>query len=205
MPASESLNGPFTNIGNPVDQYNAALVYTDLATERVTFSSSGTKYFKFTVTGKNAASSNYWIVPDSFTFVPVDHALGATQDWRYRYFGTTEDSGDAADLADPDSDGFSNLMEYATGSYPTGANGSVWKSAMAGEHLALTFPRLRDATDVIYQVMASNDLGTETEIWSSATVPYPGGSAESVMTTVTDPQSTTANASRFLRLKITRP
>ncbi|MEO6477245.1 MAG: glycosyl hydrolase 115 family protein [Luteolibacter sp.] len=205
LSVSDTANGTFTNLGGTVDFYNASLVYTDLATVRVTFATSGTKYLRFTVTGKNAAASNYWIVPDRFTLVPVSGTSGPLESWRSSYFGTGDGSGVAADAADPDSDGFSNLLEYATGSYPTASNASIWTSAIASGHLTLTFPRLKDATDITYFVLASNDLAQENEIWSSATVPYPGGSAASFLTTVIDPQTTAAASSRFLRLKVTRP
>ena len=66
-----AVGGPFTNIGSPMDFYSASANYTDLATMRITNSTSGTKYFKFTVTGKNASSSGYLIVLDSLTLTPV--------------------------------------------------------------------------------------------------------------------------------------
>lgn len=205
MSIGSSVSGTFTNLGAVMDHYNASLIYTDLATLRVTLASSGTKYLKFTVTGKNAASSNHWIVPDSFTLVPVKPNLDPSETWRTSYFGTGDNSGEAADNADPDGDGLSNLLEYATGSYPTGSNGSTWSSSMAGGHLSLTFPRLKEATDIFYRVVAGNNLTDQTEIWSSATVPYPGGSAAIFPTTVIDPQEKAQSRSRFLRLKVTRP
>ncbi|MFM2197235.1 MAG: hypothetical protein RLZZ505_667 [Verrucomicrobiota bacterium] len=45
--------------------------------------------------------------------------------WRHTYFKTTDNAGDAADMADPDSDGLNNLMEFATGSAPDSPNGST--------------------------------------------------------------------------------
>lgn len=41
-------------------------------------------------------------------------------DWRFEYFGTTENTGDAADFADTaDNDGLFNLLEFAFGTDPT--------------------------------------------------------------------------------------
>lgn len=205
MSVSDSPNGTYTAVGGPADLYEAALTYTNLATVRTTITTAGTKYFRFTVAGKNASSSGYLIVPDCFTFVPVDTTTGFLQGWRKAYFGTLENSETAADLADPDGDGSVNLLEYATGSYPTMSNGPLWTCGRAGDHLTLTFPRLRDATDIVYSVVASNDLVADTEIWSSSAVPYPEGSAASYLTTVTDPQSTTESSSRFLKLEIVHP
>jgi VCBS repeat-containing protein len=46
------------------------------------------------------------------------------QNWRQQYFGTTSNSGDAADLADPDRDGRTNLEEFAFGMSPLAGLGS---------------------------------------------------------------------------------
>jgi pectin methylesterase-like acyl-CoA thioesterase len=47
------------------------------------------------------------------------------ESWRQTYFGTMANSGNAADTADPDGDGVTNLMEFAIGSDPTsGGSGS---------------------------------------------------------------------------------
>ena len=54
--ASNSINH-----GSPQDLYAATATFTEVDIGNVTFSSSGTKSFTFTVTGKNAASSGYTI------------------------------------------------------------------------------------------------------------------------------------------------
>jgi hypothetical protein len=126
-------------------------------------------------------------------------------DWRNAYFGTHENSGDAADLADPDGDGIPNLIEYATGSYPTMPSAAPVSVARNGNHLAILFNRTRDATDIIYQVLAGNELPPATLIWSSETTPYPGGSETFIPTTVTDLQEIGESATRFLILKVERP
>lgn len=41
------------------------------------------------------------------------------ESWRETYFGTTANTGSAADTADPDGDGVTNLMEFAIGTTPT--------------------------------------------------------------------------------------
>ncbi|HNO62156.1 MAG TPA: hypothetical protein PKH44_16115, partial [Plasticicumulans sp.] len=80
-------------------------------------------------------------------------------EWRQQQFGTTANTGVAADDADPDLDGRCNLLEYALGSVPTTSDsgrpadvGSVIDGA--GTHLTLTFNRIADPT-LTYTVEAS--------------------------------------------------
>lgn len=210
MSIGNSVNGPFTNLGSPLDFYTASVAYTNLVTLRMTNSTAGPKHLKFAVTGKNASSSSYQVVLDTFTFVPVavESTNADLEDWRMAYFGMSNNAGVAADGADPDHDGIANLLEYATGSYPTMTNGALLTVAITNNHLAVTFNRAKAATDVTIRVEASNTLSNlisgGTEIWSSAGAPYPGGLAPTTPVAVVDPQAMT-NASRFLRLKVSSP
>jgi len=54
------------------------------------------------------------------TFVIIDDAV-AYNNWRFTNFGTYQNTGNAADGADPDGDGFSNVEEYVAGTNPTSA------------------------------------------------------------------------------------
>lgn len=210
MSIGNLVNGPFMSLGSPLDFYTESVAYTNLVTLRMTNATTGPKYLKFTITGKNASSSSYQVVLDSFTFVPApaSNTRPTLADWRMAYFGTTASDGDAADMADPDHDGIPNLLEYATGSCPTVANGTLLAVAVTNNHLAVTFNRARDATDVTIRVEAASSLAGlvsgGAEIWSSASQPYPGGLAPVAPVTVIDPQGVT-NTARFLRLKLSRP
>lgn len=53
-----------------------------------------------------------------FTISLAGTGVTAAELWRYQYFLTTADSGDAADIADPDLDGVSNLLERAFNLHP---------------------------------------------------------------------------------------
>lgn len=53
-----------------------------------------------------------------FTINLTGTGVTATEAWRYRYFFTTVDTGNAADLADPDKDGQINLLERAFNLHP---------------------------------------------------------------------------------------
>ncbi len=121
--------------------------------------------------------------------------------WRTYFWGTADNVGAAADLADPDGDGKNNLLEYASGSVPTAASASSGAAAGsvtdgAGTHLTLTFNRIADPT-LRYAVEASNGLGTWASIWTSTGAQNSEGSI-----TVTDSATVQANARRFLRLKV---
>lgn len=132
------------------------------------------------------------------------------QNWRQTHFGTTVDHGSAADIADPDGDGFNNLLEYALGTTPTEGSSRpalvlqiVEVESEPGRFLDITFSRIADPS-LIYRVEASNTLAAESwsTIWQStgaANTPGP--------ITVFDSVDIDASAQtrRFLRLRVTAP
>jgi hypothetical protein len=73
--------------------------------------------------------------------------------------------------------------------------------------LSLTFRRAREASDVIVEVQATDSLmGAWTNIWSSATNAFGGGTNDFETLTVEDAVPVEdAPAGRFLRLNVTRP
>jgi hypothetical protein len=58
-----------TNLGGTVDEYSAGQTYPIATIGTVTFSSAGTHAIRLTVTGKNSASSSYFLSADKFTLV----------------------------------------------------------------------------------------------------------------------------------------
>jgi hypothetical protein len=85
-------------------------------------------------------------------------ALSPIESWRQQYFGTTANSGDAADLADPDSDGLVNLVEYALGLDPTKPSTSTITQDVSTGFDRLTIPRNANAIDLSLTVQVSGDL-----------------------------------------------
>jgi rhamnogalacturonan endolyase len=153
---------------------------------------NGTTYF-YVVKAVNTAGTSTASAEASAT------PLSDLQAWRQSYFGTTANSGTAADTADPDGDGVSNLLEYATGSDPTLTSSPPDQLSVSGSYLQLTFPRIADPA-LTYTVSASADLASWTGIWSST---GPSNTAGSVSVFDTVPFS--ASAHRFLRLDVTAP
>lgn len=102
-------------------------------------------------------------------------ALSASEAWRQRKFGTTDNAGDAADDSDPDHDGLTNLMEYAIGSDP-GASVAPppAQAGIVGGRLTLTFTRNTAATDVVLSVVSTDNLAAGTWVEIARSV---GGSA----------------------------
>lgn len=132
-------------------------------------------------------------------FAPAPYT--AQEEWRFEQFGTYDNTGDAADEADPDGDGLSNLLEYGVGLDPTvfNSNAVCVASLSADEsRLAITFDRIADPL-LTYQVEANTNLTAEgwSLIWSST------GSSNTVgSVTVEDTQQISGFMERFLRLKL---
>jgi len=95
--------------------------------------------------------------------------------WRQLYFGTTASTGTAADGADPDGDGLTNVQEYTFGTNPSSANTAALLSATrSGANITLTFTALQ-ATGTgyagltrHYAIESTTDL-TSAASWSAVT------------------------------------
>ena len=157
----------------------------------------------FTISGAgDAYSANNTITSTITTISPLDG-------WRSQYFGSSSNSGAAADTSSYTGDGVANLIKYAFGLNPTvPVSGGLPEAKIMNNRLAITFNRMKSTTDIVYEVQASGDLfgwGNSTVIWSSASVAYTGGGNDSESVTVQDTVSTDAANRRFMRLQISRP
>ncbi len=153
---------------------------------------------------------------NDYAFVVSGLALYPLENWRLAHFGTTANSGNAADTADPDGDGLSNLVEYAFSLDPWTPSRSGLPIARLnpGGYLEIQFTRNTANTDLTYTVEASADLVTWTPIASStagaatngtgahSVVESGGGTIKTV--TVEDSQPVSAGSARFLRVKLVR-
>jgi len=125
----------------------------------------------------------------------------AYTDWKLVKFGTVENTGNAADTADSDSDGLATLAEYALGLNPSlfdSASGSV---ALNGSFLEYRYSRSMSARNsgVVYLAEWSDTLAAND--WSTFNV------TETVLSTSGDREEVKATVpatgtKRFMRLKI---
>lgn len=102
--------------------------------------------------------------------------------WRETYFGNAANTGNAADGADPDGDGMSNLIEYALGTHPNskaGVNGqeSAPFIQMIDNRLKLAFKipgtppseityKVRVTEDLVIWKTLATKVGTAAWVWS---------------------------------------
>ena len=119
---------------------------------------SGSYTFQLTITDPSGGSV--------ISSVNVTVNLKPFDDWRGAMFGTNATNpAIAGPLANPDSDGLSNLLEYALNVSPfTSSAAQVPTLAVEGANLTLTYRQNVSATDTTYTVQQSQDLIT----WSPA-------------------------------------
>lgn len=142
------------------------------------------------------------------------------EQWRQGFWGTTAPIGPAADDADPDRDGLSNLQEYAFAGIPDVAGlGPVPQISALGGKLAISFYRNVTNTDATLTVQGSDTpagpwtdlaesvnggamtvLASGAEVTEGATVPNRTVEVRDLFLT-NDP----AHPRRFLRVRVTVP
>ena len=138
----------------------------------------------------------------------VISALAPLEAWRQLNFGTTNNTGAAADSYVATEDGLPNLHKYAFGLNPTNTAAYSERPQIAGfPPFSITFRRARDASDVTMAVEATDNLsGNWTNIWSTATNAYGGGTNDFETLTIQDPvPHESVTNGRFLRINVIRP
>ena len=112
----------------------------------------------YTVTANGAAGLGTASAPVSAT------TYTTPQNWRLANFGTIASTGNAADSADPDGDGFNNAKEYASGTNPNDASSLLKISQMqaSGNDMLVSFPTVIGKN---YRVERSNTL--QSGSWTS--------------------------------------
>jgi hypothetical protein len=154
--------------------------------------------------------------------VSIFGLLSPSDNWKYAYFGSdATNSIVSGDMADPDSDGAVNLLEYALATDPTAAGPDGMISGyIAGNQFQLQFHRNVSATDLTYNAQFANSLAgpwtnlmtyTRATGWvadtvgatASESVTFNVSPEQYVAATITDPTDLTLNAgNRFFRLSV---
>jgi hypothetical protein len=180
---STSSGGPYTQVANVT-----STSYED--STRL----PGTAYYYLVLAVNPVGASTISSEVSATTFTGL-------QQWRLANFGSINNNGNAANIADPDSDDRSNFIEYATGTEPLISNsGSLLTIGHSdnGTRLTLTFQRIADP-NLMYIVESSDDLTSTAggAIWSSNGISNLAGNV-----TVTDTEPFNNHTKRFLRLRI---
>lgn len=156
---------------------NATATTAALVLSNVTLADAGDYDVVVTNSGGSATSSAATVT-----------VLSAQQSWRQTHFGSTDNTGNAADAADPDGDGVANVLEYVLGSDPNAASAAALPTgALESSSFAFRYNRALSATDVTVTVQKSTDLVT----WSTVatTVESSTASAETLLASVSATQS----------------
>jgi Zn-dependent metalloprotease/methionine-rich copper-binding protein CopC len=164
------------------------------ASAAVTGLASSTAYDVYVVA--RDASNN---LQSSATKLDATTASTPLETWRNTHWSQTSNSGDAADTADPDSDGLANLLEFALGGDPTDPSDPTGPAVgvSAESQLTLTFTPQR-VSGLTYIIEASPDLSDWSDV-SDITALLTAGQAHTHTDSVANPTR------RFLRLKVTQP
>ncbi len=161
-----------TSASGAVVTYPAATATDAVGVTSLTYSqNSGTSFpigtTSVTVTATDAANNS-----GTANFTVTVTALTAAQSWRNLYFSTINNSGNAADNADPNNNGIVNLVEYALGGNPVNATTglSILPTAATGpgNTFKLALHRYLDRNDITLTVQAaSSPAGPWTDLASS--------------------------------------
>ncbi|MEX1028782.1 MAG: carbohydrate-binding protein [Paenibacillaceae bacterium] len=122
--------------GSPIDEYLSTPSYDVVDLGDVTFSSAGSKQFKFQVTGKNASSSYYTLATDyiSLTKQPLKYefeSLTTTVSSGDSYVNATDSVASNGSLNYGDFNGVGDWIQY-TVNVPTA--GTYWVSSRVKKH-----------------------------------------------------------------------
>jgi Domain of unknown function (DUF5060) len=137
--------------------------------------------------------------------LPVSLAITPIATWRQTYFGTAQNSGNAADDADPSGDGLVNIVAYAFGLNPLVSNPNPLSATQIGTNFAVVFTRPHPApSDISYVPQVTSDLASG--LWNSG----PGYTSQTVTdndngtetVTVTDVAPVDSTEAQFLQILI---
>ena len=128
----------------------------------------------------------------------------AQQAWRFTHFGTTQNTGTAADLFDGNGDGETNLLEFATAQNPNASTLTTPSLVKNGAMLEFTYTRSNAALSDGVTFTAEWRDSLTSGAWSSAGVTEQilsdNGTVQRVKASVA-----AGSGSRFFHLKVSSP
>jgi len=149
-----------------------------------------------TVSGGGEGNFANNIASDPTTIV----ALAPIELWRLHWYGTTANSGPAADTALAPN-GMPNLLAYALGLNPMVPTNNPVVGDIDTGYLRLTVPRNPDATDISYYVEITGNLTTPAWTTNGTTVDVNA----STLLQAHENAPVASSLSGFIRLRVTRP
>jgi uncharacterized repeat protein (TIGR01451 family) len=157
------------------------------------------------------SSNGTWYIFDVSNSIALDFELRGTvspavvpltpiQLWRLQWFGTTADSGAAADTTIA-ANGIRNLLSYALGLNPLVPTNNPVVGDIDTGHLRLTVPRNPSATDISFHVELSDGLVPFSWSTNGTTVV----SNTPTLLQVRGDAPVSASAGGYMRLRVSRP
>lgn len=131
--------------------------------------------------------------------------LSAQQAWRLTHFGTTLNTGNAADALDVNHDGESNLMEFATAQNPFSATRAQPTFVRNGNNIEFHYNRSNRALNqgFVFTVEWSDTLSNGS--WSSVGISEQIKSDNGTIQGIQANLAPSSSKQRFVRLRITPP
>jgi autotransporter-associated beta strand protein len=173
------------------------VAFTDASapTTGATFSHGGTYVLRYSAANAFGETSRTLTVS----------VLSRLESWRQLHFGTTANTGTAADTFDANADGEVNLLEFATAQHPGAATQAIMGLVKNGAVLELTYTRATAALadGLTFTAEWSDTLAAGS--WSSVGVTEQILGDNGTVLTVRASVGAGPNARRFLRLKLTKP
>ncbi len=156
------------------------------------------------------SSAGTWYLFDTASSPALDFVLQGTvspvvvltpiESWRQQWFGTTNNTGNAADAYVSTTDGMPNLLKYSLGLDPIVATNYPVTSDISTGYLRLTVPRNPNATDVTFLVEATASLNLS---WTTNGTTVDQNTPTLLQVHNNTPVSSSTEG--FIRLRVTRP
>ncbi|TDU70775.1 putative delta-60 repeat protein [Prosthecobacter fusiformis] len=135
--------------------------------------------------------------------VPMTYSYLVRSNWRMTHYGNWMNEGDAADAADPDFNGLSNLLEFATGMRSATGNGQPMPGRLVrnGSQLEYTYTRLKAAKEECSFNVEWND-GLREVSWNRTGVTETLLTDDGILETVKAVMPAGSMTRRFVRLTV---